>query len=337
MTGEFDELREKSAGLPFWGSLFWDKEAATLEHWVLADAWYRSRCLELPRSGNAMVPALDMVNHSHEPTAYYEEDRNDDIVLLLRPSRGVSRGDEVTISYGEAKPAAEMLFSYGFIDKDSNAQGLTLPLEAFPDDPLAKAKLHIFKAPATLKLSRTDGKLEWESPFAYLLCLNEEDGLEFKLLQDSAGERQLRLFWQNEDVTERAGAFETLILDHPLCAVFKLRVVAILHELVSTQLAQLRPGISHDQLASLLAAGLLRAECAQTAGLLREIEASLLEDAAEVLENEVRNIYFFFFSFCDARYLPVCLFACLPVCLPLNPPPTVCGVWSRHIQKRLSR
>ncbi|KAK7419872.1 hypothetical protein QQX98_003059 [Neonectria punicea] len=289
---EFDELHEKSSGLAFWNSLFWEKETATREDWILADAWYRSRCLELPRAGDAMVPGLDMVNHSHRPTAYYEEDDQDDVVLMLRPGVEVTSGEEVAITYGEAKSAAEMLFSYGFIDPGSAAHELVLPLDAMPDDPLGRAKLHIFNGGPTLKLFRTDGKLEWSSPFAYLMCLNEEDGLNFRVLQDSDGEKQLRLFWQEEDVTGREHDFEALIEGHPLQQVFKLRVVAVLHELVSEQLMHLGSGFPHDQLEPLRRAGQVREECIRAATVLRQIEASVLERAAETLEEQVREVVF---------------------------------------------
>ncbi|WAO89507.1 SET domain-containing protein [Fusarium falciforme] len=290
LNSEFDELREKSSGLAFWNSLFWEKETATIQDWILIDALYRSRCLELPRAGDAMVPGLDMANHSHNPTAYYEEDDKDDIVLLLRPGVEVTGGEEVSISYGEKSPA-EMLFSYGFIDRDSAVHDLTLPLEALPDDPLGKAKLHIFKAPPTLKLSRSDGRLTWRSPFAYLMCLNEEDGLEFRVLQGKDGERELKLFWQDQDVTARADDFEVLIEQHPLCQVFRLRVVTVLHEMVSTQLTHLPSEISHDQLDPLRRAGLVREECIRAAETLWEIEASVLESATEALEQQRTHLF----------------------------------------------
>ncbi|RSL93396.1 hypothetical protein CEP52_013291 [Fusarium oligoseptatum] len=266
------------------------EETATIQDWILIDALYRSRCLELPRAGDAMVPGLDMANHSHDPTAYYEEDDKDDIVLLLRPGVEVTGGEEVSISYGEKSPA-EMLFSYGFIDRDSAAHELTLPLEALPDDPLGKAKLHIFKAPPTLKLSRSDGGLSWHSLFAYLMCLNEEDGLEFRVLQGKDGERELKLFWHDQDVTARADDFEVLIEQHPLCQVFRLRVVAVLLEVVSTQLTHLPSEISHDQLDPLRRAGLVREECIRAAETLWEVEASVLESAAEVLEQQRTHLF----------------------------------------------
>ena len=233
-----------------------------------------------------MVPGLDMANHSHQPTAYYEEDGKDDIVLHLRPGVEVSGGEEVTISYGEKSPA-EMLFSYGFIDRESAVEGLTLPLEALPDDPLGKAKLHILKGSPSLKLSRPGGEISWQSPFAYLMCLNEEDGLEFRVLQGKDGERELKLFWQEEDVTARADDFENLIKDHPLCQVFRLRVVSVLHEVVSDHLMQLSSEISHDQLGPLRRAGLVSDDCLRAAETLREIEANVLESAAAALDEQV--------------------------------------------------
>ncbi|KAF9770399.1 hypothetical protein IL306_012084 [Fusarium sp. DS 682] len=286
LNKEFDEFIEKSSDLPFWNSFFWEEEAMTINDWVLVDAWYRSRCLELPRSGHAMVPGLDMANHSHCPTAYYDEDDEGNIILLSRPGVDISPGDDVNISYGE-KSAAEMIFSYGFIDCESTVEGLNLPLEVLSDDPLGKAKLHIFRESPSLKLSRSDGEISWQCPFVYLMCLNEEDGLEFSVLQGTNGERELRLFWQEEDVTARANGFEDLIKDHPLCQIFRLRAVSVLHEVVSNHLMQLSSEISHDELEPLRRAGQVRDDRLQLAVKLREMEASVLESAAVALDEQI--------------------------------------------------
>lgn len=237
-----------------------------------------------------MVPGLDMVNHSSTPTAYYDMDHEDGVILLTRPGSKISSGEEVTISYGASKPAAEMLFSYGFIDTDATESEVTLPLDVLPDDPLGKAKLHAFDGPPTVKLSRTSGGMGWDSPFAYFMCLNEEDGLEFRVLQDTSGERQLRLFWQEEDVTGRAAEFLTLIEDHPLCKVFELRAVSVVLELVTTQLETIGPGITREKLNALSEAGLMRDECIQAAQKLRGVELTLLQEAAGILESQVRLV-----------------------------------------------
>lgn len=287
MDNEFAELRESSAELAFWNSLLWENDTATIGDWVLVDAWYRSRCLELPQTGDAMVPGLDMVNHSSKPTAYYDED-NEGVVLRMRPGCEAAVGEEINISYGEAKPAAEMLFSYGFIDKDTTGHQLTLPLDAIPHDPLAKAKFHAFEGAPIVSLVRSDRGFKWHSPFAHFMCLNEEDGLDFRVLQEKTGERQLRLFWQDEDVTGQTEDFETLVQGHPLCQIFKLRTVAVVHELVTTQLGRIDREISPGQLEPLREAGLLRDDCLQAALALRGIEGDLLRGAVEMLESQVR-------------------------------------------------
>ncbi|KAM4066161.1 SET domain-containing protein [Hirsutella rhossiliensis] len=286
LANEFDELRAQTEAMPFWDALLWEHGTASLDDWVLVDAWYRSRCLELPQIGDAMVPGLDMVNHSGSPSAYYEVDGNADVVLYARPDCAASCGREVAISYGENKSAAEMLFSYGFVDRHSTARNLALPLDPFPDDPLAKAKVHVFGGPRTVRVTQDDQRLEWQSPFVYLMCLNEEDGLEFRLLQDTEGERQLRLLWQGSDMTDRATDLEALIQNHPLCQVFRLRAVAVVHERIETQLARIKGGPSDDELQPLMAAGLLREECIAAARTLREVETCVLEAAAEALESE---------------------------------------------------
>ncbi|TWU72208.1 hypothetical protein ED733_002709 [Metarhizium rileyi] len=295
---EFDTLREKSEVLPFWNEFLWGSGGVCLDDWVLADAWYRSRCLELPRSGTAMVPGLDMVNHSAEASTYYDEDNNDNVVLHIRPACQVLGGDEVTISYGDAKPASEMLFSYGFIDPNNIVDKLTLRLDPFADDPLARAKLRIFKGAPALTISRGDAQeeqgptpIEWHSPFVYLMCLNEEDGLAFQLLQDTAGDRQLRLFWQGEDKTDQADEFESLIQSHELCQVFQLRAVTVLHEKIEEQLARISRGPADEQLEPLQEAGLMRAECISTARILKKMERRLLVNALEALDDEVSFMF----------------------------------------------
>ena len=237
-----------------------------------------------------MVPCVDMVNHSSQANSYYDENAKQEATLLLRPGHQISTGDEITISYGESKTAAEMLFSYGFIDPQSTAEGLTLPLDPMDDDPLAQAKLHIFGEQPTVKLRGTDERMQWESPFAYLMCVNEEDGLEFRVLQGTDGSRQLKVFWQEEDVTDSAKAFETLIEKHPHCAIFKLRVATVLAERLADQLEQL---CSSQALDSSSSAAIVapRPSCLESALLLREIETTILENALKALDQQVRMIH----------------------------------------------
>ncbi|AEO56060.1 hypothetical protein MYCTH_107134, partial [Thermothelomyces thermophilus ATCC 42464] len=305
LDAEFGLVREKSSDIVGWNDLLWGAEGASavsFMDWIRLDALYRSRCLELPRSGESMVPCIDMINHSATPSAYYDENPRDEVVLRLRPGTTISRGDEITINYGDAKSAAEMLFSYGFIDRETAINSLVLPLAPFPDDPLAKAKLVAFGEPPRIHVSRGRGEstgagegtlapTRWTSPFAYLMCVNEEDGLEFRVLQQTDGEQQLRVFWQDEDVTERTRDFETLVRTHPLAAVLRLRVVTVVEEALRAQLERLRsapaipvPVLNGEQEDA--TAPRLREDCVRAAATLRDIEANILEDAITVLDRE---------------------------------------------------
>ncbi|RDA83156.1 hypothetical protein CP532_3192 [Ophiocordyceps camponoti-leonardi (nom. inval.)] len=278
LTSEFDRLRDKTEHMPFWYALLWEGQgSASLDDWILCDAWFRSRCLELPYLGVAMVPGLDLVNHSSYPTAHYEVNNGTGHVELCAHPGGT--GQEVTISYGKAKSAAEMLFSYGFVDADGAANTLTLPIAPLPDDPLAKAKLSVFGRSPVVTLRWEGAVLKWESPFAYLSSLNEEDGLSFRLVQDTAGMRQLRLLWQDDDITDRAVELETLVESHHLSSVFRLRAVAVVHERIDEQLARIKTDLSPKQSDA-------REACGEAAKALREMETGLLEAATEALELE---------------------------------------------------
>ncbi len=257
-----------------------------MEHWFLLDAWYRSRCLELPRSGESMVPCLDMVNHSSVPNAYFEENAKDEVVLLLRPKCEVSAGDEITINYGDQKSPDGMLFSYGFIEVESTKESLALPLEPFPDDPLAKAKLHVFGTSPTVKLERVDESIRWNSPFAYLMCVNEEDGLGFRVLQETNGDRQLRAFWQDTDVTASATAFESLTETHELSKIIQLRVVSVVQNLVESHLQRMQSGTAAE-LSLRSGADMIRDGCVAQAHLLRSAETNILAQALAGLEAQV--------------------------------------------------
>ncbi|RDA89967.1 hypothetical protein CP533_6671 [Ophiocordyceps camponoti-saundersi (nom. inval.)] len=282
LTREFDTLRDESEPLSFWYDLLWKgRGSASLSDWILCDAWFRSRCLELPHLGVAMVPGLDMVNHSARPTAHYEVDDGTSHVELCAHPGGA--GQEVTISYGEAKSAAEMLFNYGFVEADGAVKHLTLPIAPPLDDPLAKAKLSVFGRSPVVSLHWKGAALKWESPFAYLLSLNEEDGLGFRLVQDVEGGCQLRLLWQDEDITERATELETLVEDHRLSSVFRLRAVAVIHERVEAQLARIKTCVPPEEAKE-------RDACVAAAAALREVETGLLEAASEALQLEANVV-----------------------------------------------
>lgn len=291
LNAEFEHLRQESSNLSFWQSFLWENGSATLDDWLLVDAWYRSRSLELPNAGHAMVPLLDMANHATEASATYCEDVDGNVLLLRTDGIQEAGYTEVTISYGASKSAAEMLFSYGFIDTATIANEATIPLTTPIDDPLIKAKLHIFGAAPTIKLSSDDHSYRWECPFAYLMCLNEEDGLDFRVLQDDNGDRELRLFWQEEDATERTTEIEVLIKGNPLFAVFRLRAVALVQDCVEAQLEVARLCDSQRLLQNDKEEAFPTGVRIEMCDRLRSLEMNLLENVMMHLESEVSTTY----------------------------------------------
>lgn len=179
LTKEFDHLRDKLAGLSYWNELISIDETITVRDWILLDALYRSRSLDLPGLGESMVPCLDLVNHSSQATAHFQINSKGEVDLRLHKGCFVATGEEITINYGQDKPPAEMLFSYGFIDTASTTNSLVLPLEPLDDDPLSAAKLHAFGKVPKLRIKEDEnGMPQVSAPFVYLMCLNEE-GEEF--------------------------------------------------------------------------------------------------------------------------------------------------------------
>lgn len=227
-----------------------------------------------------------MVNHVSSPNSYFEPTVDGGVNLLLRPDVKIEAGSEATISYGTSKSTAEMLFSYGFVDDMSTAKSLVLPLELLPNDPLEKAKLAAFSRPPHIHLSYEHDQIEWKSPFLILMCINEEDGLEFRVLQQTDGSRSpLRTFWQGQDVSDRTDEFESLIRDHPLEDIFKLRAVSLLESQVQTSLERLVG--SQEEIESLADAEHISPERRDHAMALRRDETAILEGALAFIEQQV--------------------------------------------------
>jgi len=279
---EFDRIREISSDIPCWQAMFWDNMTVNLRTWFVIDAWYRSRSLELPKSGEALVPCLDMVNHSGKPNAYFEETENE-VVLRLGNGCLVSEGDEVTISYGSDKGVAEMLYNYGFIPEDAPRNVVRVNMEPFDDDPLRTAKLVVFGRRPVLVLTETNHKTEWVCPFSFLKCVNFEDGLAFKIAQETDGGQQLRVFWEGRDVTESAGDFATVVSSHGLWPLFLLRVITDIQDQVRAQLERMES----DQTQHDIQCGVFREGLLDAGSEFRSSEGKILETAVRNLEIEV--------------------------------------------------
>ena len=230
---EFEVLRARTLAIPWCAKVWWnyddddndgqeqgqghsklmERRGLQFSDYLRMDALYRSRALDLPGTGHAMVPCIDMANHASRgrTKALYETDGDGNAVLVLADGVGrIEEGEEITISYGDDKGASEMVYSYGFIeDEMQGARQLFLDLEMQEDDPLARVKrvvcgeapgVRLFEKEEEVSSRQRDGeelkdepgrrveeggrrrgggKIDWESAFIFWAVVNQEDGLDF--------------------------------------------------------------------------------------------------------------------------------------------------------------
>ena len=286
---EFNYLKEKTSSIDWCQHTWWDTDSGTLtfEDWKTVDAIFRSRALDLPGTGHAMVPAIDMANHASgdSTNALYETDSDGNAVLVLREGKDLAQNDEVTITYGDEKGACEMLFSYGFIESTAkSARELFLDLRVPLDDPLKLAKEAVAHSAPGFRLFVHGDSTDWESSFIWLLCVNEEDGLEFKLLQNVDGERELQASWKGEEIADMSNLVMLLKLE-PLWDVFELRAISTLQSRVEQQLVRLEG--SKNTVDKLLTTLEMNDNIRENAMRLREMEEILLLHAYADFEAKV--------------------------------------------------
>jgi hypothetical protein len=100
LSREFTLFQEATQKLDWCKKHWWDSGLVTFDDWKQLDAMYRSRALEFPGIGDAMVPCIDMANHASgdATVALYESDDQGNAVLLLRQGKTLREGEEVTIT-----------------------------------------------------------------------------------------------------------------------------------------------------------------------------------------------------------------------------------------------
>ena len=234
-----------------------------------------------------MVPCIDMANHASgdSTSALYETDSDGNAILVLREGKELAPNDEVTITYGDEKGACEMLFSYGFIEADmKSARELFLDLDIPDDDPLKLAKKAVAQSAPGFRLFLRDDSTDWESSFIWLLCVNEEDGLDFKVLQNNDGERELQASWKDEELADMANLVTLLKLE-PLWDVFGLRAITTLQSRVEQQLLRLEG--SKSSIDELLVIPEIDYDICENAMHLRQLEENLLLHAYGNFETKV--------------------------------------------------
>jgi hypothetical protein len=293
LENEFDQLHEYTQSTPWCQEYWWDEGNGklTFEDWMLVDALYRSRALDLPGAGHAMVPCVDMANHASgvETIALYETDEDGRAVLQMRSGKKLVMGEEVTITYGDGKGACEMMFSYGFLEPTmGSAKVIFLDLDIPDDDPLRMVKKSVNKeAPGVRLFVDNNGSFKWESEYIWWTCVNEEDGLGFRVAQQTDGNRQLEVLWKDQQIDP--SQLSKALKDDLKWDVFRLRAVVMLQERVSLQASDLEVG---DELFSESQGQPgVREMVRALIGRLRTLEGLLLSVFHRVFEEQVRYIY----------------------------------------------
>jgi hypothetical protein len=288
---EFDQLQEYTQDIPWCQKYWWDDEDGklTFEDWMLVDALYRSRALDLPGSGHVMVPCIDMANHASDTktVAFYETDKDGRAILQVRPGKILATGEEVTITYGDEKGACEMVFSYGFLETQiSSAKMIFLDLDIPDDDPLRLAKRAANKeAPGVRLFVESDQNLDWESGYIWWACVNEEDGLNFRVAQENDGNQQLEVLWRDQHID--ASELSNVLRNDHNWDVFRLRAVVMLQERVDLQASYLEA--SNESYSKSQGQPGIRDTVWKLIGRLRALEGGLLSMFHGILEIQVRN------------------------------------------------
>ena len=191
--------------------------------------------------------------------------------------------------YGDDKSACEMLFSYGFIDEDaSSAKALYLDLEIPEDDPLKRPKRTVSESAPGFHIRQNNGHISWDSDFIWIICVNEEDGLSFKVQQTVSGDTDLVAFWKGDELTDTS-KLGTILQQDPHWDLYRLRAVCIMQARVRGQLSLLVDSevLIQRCLTDPYHTLTYRNQILMGSKRLRTLEGELLNNADSFFESEV--------------------------------------------------
>jgi len=176
-----------------------------------------------------------------------------------------------------------MIFSYGFIEESmKRARDILLGLDISDEDPLKQAKKAVSTSAPGVRLIDSDKKgLYWQSDFIWLVCVNEEDGLQFEIAQTVEGGRELVVIFQDQPLSDTSTLQERLEASS-LWEVYHLRATSMIQDRVAEQLTVLL-GISE----TLVNQESPKYSPSWLAIKLRELETDMLYRFYDYLENEV--------------------------------------------------
>lgn len=165
----------------------------------------------------------------------------------------------------------------------SSAKVIFLDLDIPDDDPLRPAKIFISTAAPGFRIFEKSGReIDWESDFIWLVIVNEEDGLDFKVRQTVDGKREIQALWRDEGL-EDTSKLRDYLHDNPLWDVYQLRATVLLQGRVEAQIETLKETENLQRAAS------IREVPWSLAKRLHDLELGMLQRAMEAFESQVRK------------------------------------------------
>lgn len=156
-----------------------------------------------------------------------------------------------------------------------------LDLDIPDDDPLRPAKIFVSTAAPGFRIFEKADGIDWESDFIWLVVINEEDGLDFKVRQTIDGKREIQALWKDTELDDTSKLREYLHGD-PLWDIYQLRATVLLQGRVEMQIETLKDTGNPQRDTS------IRELPWSLAERLRTLELKTLETAIEVFETQVR-------------------------------------------------
>jgi hypothetical protein len=178
----------------------------------------------------------------------------------------------------------------------STAKVMFLDLDIPDDDPLRPAKVYVSTAAPGFRIFEQQDTIEWESDYIWLVVVNEEDGLDFKVRQTTDGKREIQAFWKERELD--ATRLREYLEEDPAWEVFQLRATVLLQNRVEAQIETLRGAESIKREAT------VRDVPWRLAKRLRSLELDMLQRAASTFDSQVRAVTFFVYpAFRSGRLL----------------------------------
>lgn len=157
-----------------------------------------------------------------------------------------------------------------------------LDLDIPDDDPLRPAKMFVNTTAPGFRLFDKAGNIDWESDFIWLVIVNEEDGLDFRVRQTVDGKREIQALWRDDELDDTSKLKEYL-RGSPLWDVYQLRATVLLQGRVEAQIETLK------EVGTPRRDTTIRETPWRLAEQLRALESGMLERAMEAFERQVRK------------------------------------------------